>query len=525
MDIPQKPTINTGFTSCTLDLATVTKLSQALAEEIVLDQLLNTLLKIVMDNTGAQTSYLLLDKDGQMRIQATSTVEQGVIVLRQENFLEDSQQVPASLIDYVAKTKRSFVLNNATDEGLFTTDPYVIREQPKSILCSPILNQGQLMGLLYLENKVRVNTFTPECIELVKFLSAQVAISLKNAWLYENLEITSENLIQTNSQLENYSLNLEQKVAERTLELEEKNVRLQHTLEEVKRTQSQLVQTEKISGLGQLVAGVAHEISNPVNFIHGNFTYAKKYLQDLLRLIQLYQEHYPEPTPEIQIQKERIELDFLIADFSKLLDSMQLGSDRIRQIVSSLQNFSRIDEAEMKPVDIHEGIENTLLILQHRIREKIGFSGLQVIKNYGDLPLVECYPGQLNQVFMNIITNALDSLEMSDRYRSVEDLQERPSRIEIITEMLAPSNTELNPENYVLIRIADNGLGMTEEVHHKIFDPFFTTKPVGSGTGLGLSIAYQIVVEKHRGKLQCISAPGQGAEFRIEIPIKQRKKY
>ncbi|MDM9382800.1 response regulator [Chlorogloeopsis sp. ULAP01] len=283
-------------------------------------------------------------------------------------------------------------------------------------------------------------------------------------------------------------------------------IELQQTLQELQQTQTQLVQSEKMSSLGQLVAGVAHEINNPVNFIYGNLTYADQYIQDLLKLIQVYQKYYSDPAAEVQNVVAAIELDFLTADLPKLIDSMKVGAERIREIVLSLRVFSRLDEAEMKAVDIHECIDSTVMILGHRLKALSNRLAIQVIREYGDLPLVECYPGQLNQVFMNIISNAIDALEL------IKDNTHSSPTIHIRTQ------TE---GDRVIICIADNGPGMTKEVKQKIFDPFFTTKPVGIGTGMGLAISYQIVTEKHRGSLHCVSQPGQGTEFAIVIPAKQ----
>ncbi|MBP0012494.1 MAG: PAS domain S-box protein [Roseofilum sp. SBFL] len=282
---------------------------------------------------------------------------------------------------------------------------------------------------------------------------------------------------------------------------------LEQTLKKLKQTQAQLVQTEKMSGLGQMVAGIAHEINNPVNFINGNLLHASNYIEDLLRLLELYQRHYPEPNEDILDESEDIDIDFLREDLPKMLDSMKVGADRISQIVLSLRNFSRLDEAEMKPVQIDEGIDNTLLILQHRLKAKGSLGGINVLKNYGDLPQVECHASQLNQVFMNIISNSIDALEN----------RAEPRQITIVTDRGKPKDWKTP---HVAIRIQDNGQGMTEEVKRRLFDPFFTTKPVGKGTGLGLSISYQIVVEKHRGKIDCFSEPGKGSEFVIRIPIK-----
>ncbi|MBD1881205.1 ATP-binding protein [Trichocoleus sp. DQ-A2] len=300
---------------------------------------------------------------------------------------------------------------------------------------------------------------------------------------------------------------------EKEVQLKEKNQQLEHTLQELQRTQGQLIQSEKMSSLGQLVAGIAHEINNPVNFIFGNLTHVREYTQDLLNLLRLYHQQYPNSTPEIQEEIEAIDLDFMMEDFPNLLSSMKVGADRIREIVLSLRNFSRIDEAEMKAVDIHEGIDSTLMILHNRLKAKPDHPNIQMIKEYGQLPKVECYAGQLNQVFMNLIANAIDALDEYNKQRSLSEIKANPSWIKIRTEVLDCDR--------VVIKIADNGSGMTEAVRQQLFNPFFTTKAIGKGTGLGLAISYQIVVEKHNGQLQCLSAPGRGAEFIIEIPLRQ----
>ena len=285
---------------------------------------------------------------------------------------------------------------------------------------------------------------------------------------------------------------------------------------DLQKTQTQLIQTEKMSSLGQLVAGVAHEINNPVNFIYGNITHLGQYAQDLLDMLELYQQHYSNPAPEILDKAEEIDLDFLAEDLPKTLSSMNIGADRIRQMVLSLRNFSRIDQAERKPVDIHEGIDSTLLILQHRLKPTPHSSGIKVIKEYAKLPPVECFAGQLNQVFMNVISNAIDALEQRDESRTLQENKDSPSQIMIRT-FKVDDNEDGLP--HAVVQISDNGPGMSEAVLSQVFDPFFTTKPVGKGTGLGLSISYQIVVEKHSGVFKCNSYPGQGTEFWIEIPI------
>lgn len=289
----------------------------------------------------------------------------------------------------------------------------------------------------------------------------------------------------------------------------QKTQQLEQTLHELQETQTQLIQTEKMSSLGQLVAGVAHEINNPIGFIHGNLVHATNYIQDLLRLVDLYQSHIPQPPPVIAEEIEAMDLEFLTEDLTHLVKSMSVGTDRIREIVRSLRNFSRLDESEAKGVDIHEGIDSTLMILQSRLKSRGAQPAVTVIKHYGTLPLVHCFPSQLNQVLMNILANALDAMESHNETRSPDEIKQNPSQIEICTEVV---------EQWVQITIADNGAGMTEEVRSRLFDPFFTTKAIGKGTGLGLSISYQIIVEKHHGKLECQSELGKGAKFIIQIP-------
>lgn len=326
-------------------------------------------------------------------------------------------------------------------------------------------------------------------------------------------------------------------------QLSEANQQLSQALQELRQTQAQLVQSEKMSGLGQMVAGIAHEINNPITFISGNLAHTSEYVNDLLGLMRLYQKHYPNPVLEIKRAAEDIDCEFLTIDLPKTLDSMHNGAVRIRDIILSLRKFSRLDEAEMKKVDIHECLDNTLLILQHRLYKNIAqnvsndwHSGIQVIKEYGSLPLVECYPGQLNQVFFNLLNNALDALEKTQNL-----LIQNQESLAVATLLFPPvKRGELNDDeqgkmrfptikirtimsdkNHVEIRICDNGSGMTPEVRGRLFDPFFTTKPVGSGTGLGLSICYQIVVGRHGGQLKCNSQLGVGTELVMQIPIRQ----
>jgi len=355
----------------------------------------------------------------------------------------------------------------------------------RALLVLPLKTRSEQLGAIFCANSSTSRHWNERDLELLQGVVDQLALAIDQAELFAQTRATAL-AAQTQAQ------------------------QLQLTLEDLKRTQSQLIQTEKMSSLGQMIAGIAHEINNPVNFISGNLSYTGKYVDEVIRLIHLYQRSYPEPTAEIRELAEEIDIDFILEDLPKTLASMQIGAERIRQIVVSLRNFSRLDQAEMKPVDIHEGIDSTLLILHNRLKAKAGRPEVQIQRNYGKLPLIECYAGQLNQVFMNIISNAADALES----------QPEPHCIAIATEFTPdpnPPDDDL-PYGTVTIRIRDNGVGMDEATLSHIFDPFFTTKPVGKGTGLGLSISYQIIVEKHHGKLLCYSQPGEGTEFVISIP-------
>ncbi len=288
----------------------------------------------------------------------------------------------------------------------------------------------------------------------------------------------------------------------------------QKKINKIQSTQVQLIHTEKMSSLGKIVAGIAHEINNPINFIYGNIFHLQNYTQDLLKVLQLYQDQYPEPPKDIKTEIESIDLDFVKEDTHQILKSMRQGSQRISKIVKSLQNFVRSDEAKVKPVDIHKGIDSTITLLQNRLISKSNLADIQIIKDYGNIPKVECYPGEINQVFMNILSNAIDAVAEYNNSSEHDEIQNSTAWIKI--------QTEVSLKNQIRICISDNGCGMSEEVRSKIFDPFFTTKPVGSGTGLGLSASYQIIVEKHHGKLSCYSTPGQGTKFVIEIPTQQQ---
>ena len=481
-----KPSL-TGV-SALLDLETITKASLAISSEIQINKLLHTFMQVISENVAANKSALILQKEGNLILVAQCTNDHECDLYTTQ--INNSQDLPLSIINYVANMQEYLLISDATNAKYFANDSYIIQYQPKSILCTPILNKGQLIGILYLENNLTINAFTTDRLRILNLLSSQAAISLENAQLYSDLE---------------------EKVTQRTQELNEKNLCLEQALHEIKTTQSQLIQTEKMSSLGQMVAGIAHEINNPVNFIYANIEHASNYTEFIINLLNLYQKEHPHPSAMIEEYKQENDFDFVIQDLPKILDSMMLGSERIRKIVLGLRNFSRLDESATKPVDIHEGIDSTLMILQPRFQEKLGYSSNVVIKKYGDIPLVQCYASQLNQVFMNIISNAIDVLKQRQENLSTAELENNSSQIIIRTQVIN--------NKWVQIAIKDNAMGINPEVKQRIFDPFFTTKPVGEGTGLGLSISYQIVVEKHGGKLDCISAPGKGTEFIIEIPI------
>ncbi|MEG4278674.1 response regulator [Microcoleus sp. MON1_C1] len=327
---------------------------------------------------------------------------------------------------------------------------------------------------------------------------------------FQDLEITLNKTLREVQQVKE-----NQRLRESEARAREQAQHLQNCMQDLKKTQAQLIQTAKMSSLGQVVAGIAHEINNPINFIYGNISHVSDYIQDLLNLLHLYQQYTP-PNSEIQAEIEAIDLEFLIADLPQIMVSMKGGVNRIQKIILSLRNFSRLDEANIKSVDIHEGIKSSLLILHNRFQARAARPEIQVMEEYSNLPLVECYAGELNQVFINILSNAIDALNEYNKQRSLDNPPACPLAITIRTFLL-------EEKSRVVIQIRDNGPGITAEVKDRIFEPFFTTKPVGEGTGLGLYISYQIVHEKHGGALNCFSEVGQGTEFWIEIPIRQTR--
>ncbi|YAG13304.1 ATP-binding protein [Nostoc sp. DSM 114161] len=740
--------------SVALDLAAVLKAFQILSGEIELEKLLSTLLNILIENSGAEKCVLLLSYGEQLMVQSVTYTDFSPVLLKPQ-ILEDSQDVPISLINTVKRSLQPTVIIDARVHGQLTNDPYIQRQQPKSILCSPILHQGKLVGVLYLENNLVTGAFTSDRVELLNLLCAQAAISLENAQLYGNSQSYAQELAQSLAKLqasetrfqnlannipgmvyqfrlaadgststpyvssgclelyglepelvmagthslyamhhpddnpaitqamiysaqtltpfeqewriilpsgtvkwiqsaarperqadgailwdgvvidisdrkqaetslakereflnaiihnitdgivvcdatgkltlfnkatrefhglsveslapeewaENFDLyqpdgktplstteiplfrafqgeiveNVEMIIAPKhgskrillasgqaivdaagnklgavavmrdiserkqsELALQQKSHDLEQALTNLQNAQLQIIQSEKMSALGNLVAGVAHEMNNPLGFISASLKQTKPTIADLVEHLKLYQESLPNKSEEILEHAQEIDLDYTLEDLPKVIDSMTLACDRLKNISTSLRTFSRADRDYKVPFNIHQGIDSTILILKHRLKANEQRPAIEVLTEYSNLPQIECFPGQLNQVFMNLLANAIDALEDSNHGRSFEEIQLNPNLIRIKTFL---------ENNCVKVIIADNGKGMSEEVKQNIFDHLFTTKGVGKGTGLGLAIARQIVEEAHRGKLTCNSILGKGTEFIIDIPV------
>ncbi|MEH2369353.1 trifunctional serine/threonine-protein kinase/ATP-binding protein/sensor histidine kinase [Nostoc sp.] len=594
--------------SDSLDLAAILKASQSISGEIELEKLLSSLLAIVIENAGADKCLLMLLRDERLLIEG-SIIQGSEPVVLQRLLVEESQDIPLKLIYKVKNNRQTAVLLDATADPTLANDPYIIRQQPHSILCSPILHQGKLRGILYLENNLATGAFTSDRVELLNLLCTQAAISLENAQLYERsqnyaqqLEESFAELSASNSRFEKlvdnvpgvvyqycisadgamslpymsadcyklYEITPEQAIASVQLLLERIHpddiashqdsiadsiqtltpwrwegriitvsgilkwihgeARIQkfadgsivwdgllldisdrkRAEQELQNAQLQMVQSEKMSALGNLVAGVAHEMNNPLGFIAASLKQAKPTIADIVEHLKLYQSSLPNKNDEIIDHAEEIDLDYSLSDLPKMIDSMSMACDRLKNISTSLRTFSRADRDYKVPFNIHQGIDSTILILKHRLKANEQRPAIEVITNYGDLPQLECFPGQLNQVFMNLLANAIDALDESNQGRSFEENKAHPNCITITTSV---------ENNLVKIAIADNGKGMTEEVKSKIFDHLFTTKAVGKGTGLGLAIARQIVESTHGGKLSFNSVMGLSTEFIIEIPV------
>lgn len=468
----------------TLDFVALLQVSQTFASTIALDELLQTLTQTMLENSGADRCALILCEENQWQVRVSANLEQ---VTLQSAPLDNNANVPVKLIQYVKNTATTVVIDDLKTD-LPVMDDYLYRHQPKSALCLPILKQGNVRAILYLENRFTSSIFTGDRILILNFLCTQAAISLENASLYQKVS--------------NYSHTLEAEVMRQTQAIHQKNQELEQILKDLRQTQAQLIQAEKMSSLGQLVAGIAHEINNPISFIKGNIAPLANYLEDFKDLLDLYLEDGNQVNEDVRMRQEELDLDFMLQDIEKIMESMIYGSDRIHQIVLSLRNFSRLDESLSKAVDLHSGIDSTLLILRHRL-QKIGNSPeIQVICDYGQLPLITCYPSQLNQVFLNIINNAIDAI------RENPECSDKPE-IRIRTETL--------DQERVCIAIANTDSQIPEEIQGRIFDPFFTTKPVGSGTGLGLFVSYSII-QKHGGTLKLTSPSSGGTEFVISLP-------
>ena len=468
-----------------LDFPTVLKAAQAISQEIELEKLLATLMQTIVANAGAQRGHLILRQDEQWVVVARADRERTQVL---EVPLERYLNLPTCIIYSVARTQEIIVFENLSQEVKFASDRYIAAEQPQSVLCMPIARQGKLLGVLYLENNLTVGAFTRDRVEILQLLSSQAAISLENACLYQKTE--------------NYAQILETEVERKTQALNRKARNLEQTLKQLQQAQAQLIQSEKMSSLGQLVAGIAHEINNPISFIKGNILPTKCYIEDLMDLLELYQQEYPNPKETIKEKKEEIDFDFIFEDATKMLDSMEYGSDRIEQVVLSLRDFSRLDESEIKKVDVCSGIESTLLILQHRFQKSVHQPKVKIIKEYGQLPKITCCPSQLNQVFLNIINNALDAIQENPQ-------NDTKPHIRICTEPLK--------DDRIRIAISNNGSPIPETIQDRIFDPFFTTKPVGRGTGLGLFVSYSII-QQHGGTIAARSRSREGTEFEIILP-------
>jgi predicted ATPase/signal transduction histidine kinase len=476
----------------TLDFVSLIKASHAISGEIELDKLLVHLMQVLIENAAASKAVLILpDSDSlvseKLVIEAIALSNNTVINVLQSIPVEESQDIPVNLINYVSRKREHVIFNDSKlkiedskSQNQNLTDPYITLNKPKSLLCNPILKQGRLIAILYLENNLTTGSFTNDRLEVINLLCSQAAISLENARLYQQS--------QDNAQ------------------------QLKISIEGLKQAQLQLVQSEKMSTLGSLISGIGHEINNPINYLSGNLQPAQEYIQDLLTFIDLYQKHYPNPVAEIAEEIESRDLDYVKEDLPKVISSMQQAIDRIYDISISLRTFSRADTQKKIPFNLHEGIDSTLMILQHRLKASESRPKIQVVKNYGNFPEVKCFPGQLNQVFMNLLANAIDALDESNTGSTFQEIELNPNCITISTSL-----DEM--KKLVTIRIQDNGSGMTAEVKAKIFDHLFTTKAVGKGTGLGLAIAHQIIVEKHGGILDVDSVPGEGAAFIISIPI------
>ncbi|NEQ77654.1 MAG: AAA family ATPase [Okeania sp. SIO2C9] len=474
---------NTTGVSDALDFTSIIKASQALSSEIELNQLISQLMQVMMENAGATKGVLILSQAEQLTVKAishhNSNDDEAICCTEKSIPVAESLAVPVSIINLVKRSLELLNLDEVSSQTQFASDDYFIQNQPQSLLCLPLCSRGEFLGILYLENNLTTGVFTSERVEVLKLLCSQAAISLENAQLYQKSQ--------------DYAQQLEQ------------------SLTKLQEAQVQLVQSEKMSALGQMMSGITHEINNPLGFVSGNISQVEEAIQDVLEHLEVYQQNHP-PGETVTAHAEEIELEYVLEDLPEMIGSMQTGVNRIAEISKSMRIFSRGDREQKVTFDLHEGIDSTLLILKHRLKGNEFRPEINIIKDYGELPQILGFPGQLNQVFMNIIANAIDVFDEMSEARSMTQMKQHPYRIILTTKLDSVSQM-------VKISIQDNGCGMSEEVKNRIFNHLFTTKAVGKGTGLGLSIARQIVEEKHDGKLSCYSQLGKGTEFVIEIPI------
>ncbi|MDZ7959958.1 MAG: ATP-binding sensor histidine kinase [Aulosira sp. DedQUE10] len=460
-----------------LDFTSVLKAAQAISSSIQLDELIANLTRIILETSGAKKVILILPQEDTWQVRAITSInhqensKSQVQTIIDSQLLEQCQDIPIKIISYVKNTQQTVIIDNLKTNIPGVIGEYMLKHEPRSVICTPIINQGYLVGIIYLENKLTQGVFTNDRLQVINLLSSQAAISLENARMYQQA---------------------------------------QQALQDLQTAQLQIVQSEKMSALGNLVAGVAHEMNNPLGFISVSVAQTKPSLADIIEHLKLYQQSLPNPGDEIISHAEEIDLDYVLEDLPKVIDAMEIACTRLKNISTSLRTFSRADKDYTVKFNIHEGIDSTILILKHRLKANEQRPAIEVITNYGHLPQIECFPGQLNQVFMNILANAIDALEESNTGRIFTEIQANPNQIIITTSVQDQS---------VKITIADNGLGIEEEVKQKIFDHLFTTKGVSKGTGLGLAIARQIIVEKHEGLINVKSSPGIGTEFEIQIPI------
>ncbi|WP_397331353.1 ATP-binding protein [Nostoc sp. FACHB-280] len=584
-----------------LDLTSVIKAAQAISSSLEFNELIANLIQIILENSGAKKAILLLPQNHHWHVQAIAVIENGKLhnILKPQ-LLETCPDIPKRIIYYVKNTQKTLMIENSQTDIPGVIGEYMLKHQPQSVLCTPILHQGHLIGLLYLENKLTAGVFTQERVQIIKLLASQAAISLENAQLfqkaqqalqdsllkqfsidrasvgiwwveedasifyvndaacqdlgYQQAEIIGKNIfdfdagfpqelweehwqsiskkgfcvfesyhrhkdghifpvevtvnyVEFNGKAYNFAFS--RNISERQqaeAAIKQKSQELEAALQNLQQAQLQMVQSEKMSALGNLVAGVAHEMNNPLGFVAASLKQTQPTIAEIFEHLRLYQAMLPHPSEEIQEHAEEIDLDYSLEDLPKVIDAMILACDRLKNISTSLRTFSRADQDYKVSFNIHEGIDSTILILRHRLKANEKRPAIEVITDYGNIPTIDCFPGQLNQVFMNILANAIDALE-----------EVKIDKNQVIRHQISIQTSLIN--QYVEIKIADNGIGMNAEVKQKIFDNLFTTKNVGKGTGLGLAIARQIIVEKHGGSIKCNSSPGQGTEFVILIPI------